>query len=133
MSSVAGNEEGRGHPMRSEEPGLRFDEQNVQNEAEQMELAQFSRSQPSEQPVIEFAIAEDTRGILLKPNGFYKHGGLYFNIHSWRYEPFYQFVQPDPRTSCIRGWGANRNTFTKVSPALRKRSVGRGKSVEARV
>lgn len=28
-----------------------------------------------------------------------KYGGWYLNISSWRYEPIYRFVQPDPRAS----------------------------------
>lgn len=29
-----------------------------------------------------------------------KYGGWYFEISSWRYEPMYKFVMPDPRRSC---------------------------------
>lgn len=32
-------------------------------------------------------------------NWLRKYGGWYLNISSWRYEPIYRFVQPDPRTS----------------------------------
>lgn len=141
---MVGKEEGRGHPMRSEEPSRPFDAQNVENEAEQMGLAQLSRQSRSPQhPVIEFAIVEDDENDkdqdeddgnveydfftgLISNSGdeaedewensasdsddtfcafgevdwLNQYGGWSLNVSSRRYEPFYRFVQPDPRTSC---------------------------------
>lgn len=50
--------------MRSEEPSFHFDVQNVETEVEQMGLPQLSRGQPrpSQQPIIDFAVVEDSDG-----------------------------------------------------------------------
>lgn len=124
MTSMSGNEAGLADCTRPEDPehGLFF-ELGFQGEVEHAGLPPSSR-QPSQEPVIEFHIVDDsdeggdddddddewtsdsdaTLSDSGEPEGYWlnlnQYGGWYFNIFTWRYEPKYWFAQPDPRTSC---------------------------------
>lgn len=50
-----------------------------------------------------------------------RFGGWYFDLSSWRYEPMYKFVEPDPGTSCNAAAAALKEPLSLLTKYRRQR------------